>query len=98
MLLLAMVVGYYAYNYGNEHGTYATAYREYVAEVEQKRAEEAKLAKDDEQIAIREAALNQAVSSEFAKDTAKLKPLPVNKVQAEAFNKLVRSINTQIED
>lgn len=97
-VILILICSWYSYHYGNNSGSYSKAYRAYVAEMDRLKKTEDELARDDTKIAIREAALNQAINAEFSKDVSRLKRLPIDASHADAFNKLARSINAQIKD
>lgn len=90
VLLPVLAIGaWYAYDYGDKHGSNARAYAAVVAELAKKNKELEKLAREDERIAMEEARKDAAAREAFSAVLPKLKRCRLDAAQVEALNKMI---------
>ena len=89
LLPLLAISAWYAYDYGDKHGSNARAYAAVVAELNKKNAELEKLAQEDARIALEEARKDAAAREAFNTVLPKLKKCRLDAAQVKALNKMI---------
>ena len=86
-------VGAYGFHMGNQHGSYAAAYRAVAKELAETNKELTALKEEDEQKEKEQAARDAEADAEFAKAAPGLKKLVVDNKTADALKAVVKAAN-----